>query len=420
MSRDGAAPARSAAPLAGLLRRGHWRVAAAALLIVGAVTAAAALALLRTEVARRLELVARTAAYAVEAAVLFEDPDAAEELLQSLARREHLARVEIELADGRVLAHVLRHGAGWVDNAFDGAASRLFELDAASGVEKDGRLRAQVRLRGNGEGLAELLSWYLLGVAGAMLATMVVVVLFSRRLEARITAPLDRLAQFTRSVRAERAFDRRAGEVGILEIDALAEDFNALLAEMQAFEAELLARQARLHSRNEVLKQQAAHDMLTGLPNRAHFHERLQQAIDAAAAQGHGLGVMFVDADRFKPINDEFGHHVGDRVLVEIARRLEGALRDADLVGRLGGDEFAILLAPLADAAHAAVVAQKIDAAMAVPLLLEGGRSLALQVSTGLALFPVDATSADALLRCADTAMYAAKRARRVTDVDLA
>ena len=399
-------------PLSRLLRQGHWRSALAALALVGLIVGAVSVQVLRGEIGRSLAGVARGAAFSAEAAVIFEDAQAAGELLQLLAAQERLAAAEIVLTDGRVLARVQRP-AGWLDGGADRLAARVFELDARAPVTLNDRVRAELRVRGDGEELLRLLAGYALAAGAAMAATVALVVAGTRRLETRITAPLDALARFTRQVREERAFDRRAPAAGVAEIDALAEDFNALLAEVQAREAELLARQARLRTRNEALRQQAEADPLTGLPNRATFAARLQQAVDRAAERDGALGLMFVDADRFKAINDTHGHAVGDRVLVEIGRRLQRSLRDSDLVARLGGDEFAILLEPLAEAADADLVARKIEATMHQPLAIEGGPTLVPRVSIGLAMYPADGADAQALLAHADRLMYHAKRAQR-------
>lgn len=394
-----------------MLRRGHWRSATVALVLAGLIVGAVAVQLLRSEVGRSLQGVARSAAFSAEAPVIFEDAQAATELLQLLATQERLAHAEIELADGRVLAQVQREGgtlARWVD----GMAARLFELQASAPVRLNDRARAELRLRGDGQALLGLLGGYALGLAAAMVATAALVVVGTRRLEDRITAPLRALAQFTRGVRETRSFAERAPSVGIAEIDALAEDFNALLAEVQVHEAEMLAREQRLRSRNELLRQQAEGDALTGLPNRTTFAQRLQQAVERAAECGSALALMFVDADRFKAINDSYGHAVGDRVLIEIGRRLQHALRESDLVARLGGDEFAILLEPLAERGDAALVARKIEAQMQAPLLLEGLPPIVPRVSVGLAFYPGDGDDAAALLQRADLLMYDVKRDR--------
>lgn len=394
-----------------MLRRGHWRAATLALALATLIVGAVAVHLLRGEVGRNLQGAARNAAFSAEAAVVFEDAQAAGELLTLLAGQERLAAARIVLTDGRVLARVQRgHGAlsRWVDPL----AASLFDLQAQAPVTLNERTRATLHVRGDGQALLGLLGGYALGLAAAMGATALLVVLGTRRLEDRITAPLRALAQFTRSVRATRAFALRAPRADIAEIDALAEDFNALLAEVQAREAEQLAREQRLRSRNEVLRQQAEADALTGLPNRATFAQRLQQAVERAAARGGMLGLMFVDADHFKAINDTHGHAVGDRVLVEIGQRLQRALRESDLVARLGGDEFAVLLEPLAEPADAAWVARKIEAQMERPMLLDDAATIVPRVSIGLAFYPADGDDATTLLLRADQLMYGVKRRR--------
>ncbi|MCC7152311.1 MAG: diguanylate cyclase [Rubrivivax sp.] len=398
-------------PLAGMLRRGHWRVAALALVLATLIVGAVAVQLLRGEVGRNLQGAARNAAFSAEAAVVFEDAQAARELLALLAEQERLATARIVLTDQRVLAEVQR-GRGTLARWVDRLAATLFDLQAQAPVTLNQRTRATLHVRGDGQALLGLLGGYALGLAAAMAATALLVVLGTRRLEDRITAPLRALVQFTRSVRETRAFALRALRSDIAEIDALAEDFNALLTEVQAREAEQLAREQRLRSRNEVLRQQAEADALTGLPNRATFTQRLQQAVERAAERGGMLGLMFVDADRFKAINDTYGHAVGDRVLVEIGQRLQRALRESDLVARLGGDEFAVLLEPLSEPADAALVARKIEAQMERPLPLETGPAIVPRVSIGLAFYPGDGADAAALLQRADQLMYDVKRGR--------
>lgn len=394
-----------------MLRRGHWRVAALALVLATLIVGAVAVQLLRGEVGRNLQGAARNAAFSAEAAVVFEDAQAARELLALLAEQERLATARIVLTDQRVLAEVQR-GRGTLARWVDRLAASLFDLQAQAPVTLNQRTRATLHVRGDGQALLGLLGGYALGLAAAMAATALLVVLGTRRLEDRITAPLRALVQFTRSVRETRAFALRALRSDIAEIDALAEDFNALLTEVQAREAEQLAREQRLRSRNEVLRQQAEADALTGLPNRATFTQRLQQAVERAAERGGMLGLMFVDADRFKAINDTYGHAVGDRVLVEIGQRLQRALRESDLVARLGGDEFAVLLEPLSEPADAALVARKIEAQMERPLPLETGPAIVPRVSIGLAFYPGDGADAAALLQRADQLMYDVKRGR--------
>ena len=162
----------------------------------------------------------------------------------------------------------------------------------------------------------------------------------------------------------------------------------------------------------EQLSLLAYHDGLTGLPNRLQIEDRLQQSI-ALASRGHGgLALLFIDLDHFKPINDRFGHAVGDQVLCEVARRLQSELRTADLVARLGGDEFVVLLSTLTQAEDSLRVADKLLLALAEPMLI-GNHRLQVSTSVGLAHYPESGSDAAALLRSADAAMYAAKLAGR-------
>jgi diguanylate cyclase (GGDEF)-like protein/PAS domain S-box-containing protein len=162
----------------------------------------------------------------------------------------------------------------------------------------------------------------------------------------------------------------------------------------------------------EKIVHRATHDVLTDLPNRALFTDRLEQAIRHARRQGWTAGVMFMDLDRFKQVNDNFGHAAGDALLKEVARRLARAIRDSDTAARVGGDEFAVVLGELADPRDATVVAQKILDAMALPMTLEG-HDYIVTVSLGITLFPHDGEEVEMLLRNADEAMFRAKQAGR-------
>jgi diguanylate cyclase (GGDEF)-like protein len=153
---------------------------------------------------------------------------------------------------------------------------------------------------------------------------------------------------------------------------------------------------------------QALHDMLTGLPNRTMFQERLREAIDHAEQEGTSLAVMIMDLDHFKEINDTLGHHYGDLLLQEIGPRLSGVLRPGDLMARLGGDEFGVVLPELADDHVAIRVAERLMEEMEQPVVVEGV-ALDVSASIGIAAFPMHSQDVETLLRRADVAMYAAK-----------
>ena len=167
---------------------------------------------------------------------------------------------------------------------------------------------------------------------------------------------------------------------------------------------------AALDERNalaEKLRHQAFHDSLTGLPNRALFIEKVQEAIDHDVRDGGGIAVLFIDLDDFKSINDRFGHAAGDELLTSIGNRLRGALRAGDLPARLGGDEFGLLIYDVETEDVARVVAQRLFASLNTPFSL-AGHNLPVKASVGVSLNR-QGDSAQDLLRNADAAMYLAK-----------
>lgn len=204
----------------------------------------------------------------------------------------------------------------------------------------------------------------------------------ARRQLRAITGPLRSLAEVAHAARSRRALDRRVPPAAIAELDNLANDFNALLDELESW-------QTHLQSENETLAHQASHDSLTGLPNRAFFEGRLIRALRNASKLNEQVAVLYLDSDRFKGINDNFGHAAGDAVLTAVATRVRAQLREDDLVARLGGDEFAVLLAPLHKAEDAERIAEKIIASMEMPIQLPGNASVLTSSVSALPFTPM-------------------------------
>lgn len=166
--------------------------------------------------------------------------------------------------------------------------------------------------------------------------------------------------------------------------------------------------------KEEQLHYAAYYDRLTGLPNRNLLNDRFAHALEEARRHGRMTALLFLDLDRFKQVNDTFGHEAGDQLLCGVARRLKEILRGEDTVARLGGDEYAIVLEELTSPSDAAVTASKILRSLSVPLRV-GGHDLFISASVGIAIYPQDGEDIHALLKNADAAMYSAKEAGRAS-----
>jgi len=158
----------------------------------------------------------------------------------------------------------------------------------------------------------------------------------------------------------------------------------------------------------------AFRDSLTCLPNRAYFHQQISYHIKLAHRNNQRLGLLFIDLDRFKQVNDQLGHHIGDQLLTLVADRLAKCVRETDLLARMGGDEFTIILNGEQNAQTVKIISQNILSAI-TPEYLIGTHSIEIGASIGVAFYPDDASEVNELMRLADTAMYQAKEQGRNT-----
>jgi diguanylate cyclase (GGDEF)-like protein len=186
----------------------------------------------------------------------------------------------------------------------------------------------------------------------------------------------------------------------------------ALEAHVASLQQVITARTEKLEAVNLQLRHLATHDALTSLPNRVLLDDRLAQAIAHADRDGQPFAVLMLDLDRFKLINDSFGHRSGDVVLNEVARRLQGLVRSIDTVARVGGDEFVLVVSPSAARADAEEIAKRANEILCTPIQLEGV-DLRVSSSIGIAFYPTDGGSAESVLAHADAAMYCAKERGR-------
>jgi diguanylate cyclase (GGDEF)-like protein len=186
----------------------------------------------------------------------------------------------------------------------------------------------------------------------------------------------------------------------------------ALEAHVESLEQVITARTEKLEAANLQLRHLATHDALTGLPNRVLLDDRLAQAIAHADRDSQPFAVLMLDLDRFKLINDSFGHRSGDTVLNEVARRLQSLVRSIDTVARVGGDEFVLVVSPSAARSDAEEIGKRANEILSAPFQVEGV-DLRVSSSIGIAFYPTDGGSAESVLAHADAAMYCAKERGR-------
>lgn len=402
-------PARTPRPtLDSVLRRAHLSVSLIAVLAAGLTLTAVALLALRVYSDQNLRLVARSMSYTVEGAVVFGDSLAAREALALIGVNEDIDQAQVSDKAGKVLARWERgeHGTRYyIERALTGW---MLPDSLTFPVMRNEQAIGSITLVPHSRSLLPFLLSGLTCLLACLVLSLAVAVRLSRSMETEITSPLRHLAETAHRVRRDRSFELRVPPANIAELNQINDDFNALLDELEAWQSHLQKEHASLSHR-------ANHDSLTGLSNRAFMEAELERAILEARVGNGKVAVLFLDSDRFKYINDTFGHASGDRVLVTIAARIKQQLREGDLVARLGGDEFAIVLKPLRNSSDAMHIADNIIAAMAQAIELPTGNSIVSSLTIGVAVFPDHAIDAISLVGAADEAMYRAKQAQRGT-----
>jgi diguanylate cyclase (GGDEF)-like protein len=248
-----------------------------------------------------------------------------------------------------------------------------------------------------------------IGGLACLLVTAIGTYIIALRFQRTIIGHIAAIANVAHDVRLHRRFDRRVEVLPVAELNRLGKDVNALLDELadwqqsEADEKAVLARRAHL-------------DPLTGLPNRAALDAHLDEKLAIKDGTRPDFALLYLDIDRFKQANDQFGHAAGDAILQAVARRLMVKLQPGDLAARLGGDEFVVVTSQERAGANVERFSEDLFHAIAEPVDVGPGINWIPSASIGIARCPGDGMSAAALLNAADMAMYRAKQSR--TDLD--
>lgn len=372
----------------------------------------------RNDLLSSLNVQARIVAENSAAAVAFGDARNANAILGALRLSPEVEEGVLRAADGKILARYVRNGDSSIGIAPAPAAEAQqfgwLHAELNVPIRVNSEIIGQVQIR------ASLVGLYLrlfarLGVAWliASLAIGIVFILLAR-LRRVITEPLARLIAVMEDISRTRDYRKRAPVEGRDETSLLARRFNEVLSVVERHQQELDHELSVRRRTEEQLHRLANFDAVTSLPNRHYFNQFLRNAVARTYRGQHSIGLMFVDVDHFKVINDTLGHDAGDRMLEEVARRLTAALRPSDAVCRFGGDEYAIVFDAPSNRDDARNIAERVIAAIRAPILIDD-REIYLTASAGIALCPENANETQSLLRQADTAMYHAKEAGRNT-----
>ncbi len=353
------------------------------------------------------------------ATLLFNDPDSANGLLATLKNLPYVYKAELFNDGGKPFA-IYSRDKQLTGNRAD-LTQRFTELTSDEAIDYGWlilKYKRIVKVRDGEVGFLyleahlgflyrQMLLFMGLVIAVTLLAAAIGLLMLNR-LQKSITAPLLGLTGLMGDISRGNDYSRRFELDTRDEIGELAEGFNEMLQQIEKRD-EVLDMELQEKKKSEVRLDRLAHyDMVTQLPNRYFFSHRLATETTEYRVYGNEFGLMFIDLDNFKIVNDTLGHHVGDELLRQVSERFKSVVRSGDTVARLGGDEFGVILANLARPEDAALVAAKVIEKLAAPMQLEG-HEIVVGASIGISLFPRDTDNTDELMQNADAAMYHAK-----------
>ncbi|MEN5018468.1 diguanylate cyclase [Erwinia sp. Eh17-17] len=378
-------------------QRIHLVIILVSLLFSGLSLSALSMFVLRSYAENNIQLIATSVSYSARTALLKNDAEMAENILNDIGTHTDFSAARIYNAERQLLVSWQMPGKETHRGVSAAISTWLFPEPVSAPILYQQQEIGRVWIHGDATRVLRYLWQALQWLGGSLLVTGALAFYLSHRMHAGILQGLKNIASVTHDVRLRRAFSLRVPSASIAELDKLSDDFNSLLDELDQW-------QRHLKRENDSLAHQALHDGLTGLPNRKAFEHQLQALLNDPHRRQH-VGVLFLDGNHFKQVNDRYGHAAGDHVLTVTAHRLRALLDEGDVVARIGGDEFAVLLTAAKDEEEVAQVAREIIQAMRPPILLPQGIRIMQSLSVGAALAKHHRTP-EALIAQADAAMY--------------
>ena len=359
---------------------------------------------------REVTIVSDVIASNITAAIIFRDNFAAKELLEALRAQSAIEYAQVTDEQGNVIAKFGRN--------IDMSASSLVKQDLFQvqvPLIIDSKQIGILSVVANNNHFNQQIKLYLMVVIAVIIIAFLFSILLSTWVQRRFATPIVNLADVANQVAKSGDYSLRAPQEVGGEIGQLLYVFNDMLRKIDQRDQELEAlvknRTCELEMLNQQLANQAYYDCLTKLPNRTLFEDRLKQSIAHAARESSKVALMFIDLDKFKQVNDSWGHAAGDELLCHVARRLEQQCRSMDSVARIGGDEFTMLFI-LEEDDDINEISRRIIELFQVPFdILD--LSLMVTISVGVAIYPTHGYDYDILKLKSDEAMYKAKRLGR-------
>ena len=359
------------------------------------------------------------------AALVFDDAEGARDILQAFSESKDVQVAVIYDNNNRALARYIKQQS----NAASGSHDTLESLDNVIDIEKpnedidfmlakhiniihniefDNETIGKLFIKADVSHLYDEIIQYLFFTSSMALVGLGLASILLLKLRQSITWPLQKLTSLMDSVTENNDYSIRAENDSSDEIGILSRGFNKMLKHIQINDEKLAHELAERYKAEEHLDKLAYYDVVTDLPNRHFFHQKLVQVIEQAINKKSIMALVFLDLDNFKIVNDTLGHNTGDLLLKQASSRLSSVVRQSDHICRIGGDEFAIIIENIKQIDDAAVVTTKCIESLSKPFVFDG-KNFFIGVSIGISICPDDAITANDLLVNADMAMYEAK-----------